>query len=90
MNLNYKLKYSIHIAIQKKMFVIQYLWYIYQNTGLHTSLKCMVIFFPILTLSNTVELQYLEYNGYVEVICKSQTLIFFNEFTLSKFFNSSI
>lgn len=36
MNLNYKLNYSIHIAIQKKMFVIQYFRYIYQNTGLHT------------------------------------------------------
>lgn len=36
MNLNYKLKYSIHIAIQKKIIVIQYFRYIYQNTGLHT------------------------------------------------------
>lgn len=36
MNLNYKLKYSIHIAIQKKMFVIQYFLYIYQNIQVYT------------------------------------------------------
>lgn len=52
MNLNYKLKSSIHIAIQKKIIVIQYFRYIYQNTGLHTRLKCMAIPFHILTISN--------------------------------------